>query len=133
MNKISVFFTILFCLSTQAIAGEVSEISSQPTFINSVQAKTLKESGVTFIDSRKKTSWNLGHIPGAKHIDYTELTKQTLTQKVNKEDRVVFYCDGDYCDHATKASAKAIKWGYKNVYYMRDGYPGWRSSGYPVK
>jgi rhodanese-related sulfurtransferase len=33
---------------------------------------------------------------------------------------------------STQASAKALFWGYKKVFYFRDGFSGWKAAGYPV-
>ena len=32
-----------------------------------------------------------------------------------------------------RACAQAVDWDYKNVYYFRLGYPGWKDAGYEVK
>ena len=28
---------------------------------------------------------------------------------------------------------KALTWGYENVYYFADGYPGWEAAGHPIE
>lgn len=33
---------------------------------------------------------------------------------------------------ASLAVGKAVDWGYRKVYYFRDGFIGWRAAGYPV-
>ena len=93
-------------------------------------AKTLHDRGVTFIDARGENRWKLGHIPRA--ISLFIVTKAELKEIVDKNKEVVFYCGGTDCSLSAYACAKAVAWGYKNVYYFAEGYPGWKAAGYPI-
>ncbi len=93
-------------------------------------AKTLHERGVRFIDTRG-AAWNYGHIPGASDLGYP--TEATLMEIVDKDEEVVFYCEGADCSFSPYACAKALAWGYENVYYFAEGYPGWKAAGHPIE
>jgi rhodanese-related sulfurtransferase len=103
------------------------------TEIDVSSAKTLHDQGVKFVDVRKTSKWKRGHIPGASGIRYP--TEAALMEIVDKTDEVVFYCDcAGYagCNRSTDASAKAVSWGYKNVYYLTDT-DAWDAAGYPLE
>ena len=42
-------------------------------------------------------------------------------------------CDGPDCGLSIKASRAATSWGYEKVYHFYEGYPAWKSAGYPVE
>ncbi len=96
-------------------------------------AKTLHDQGVRFVDVRKTRSWKRGHIPGASGLRYP--TEAALMAILDKNEEVVFYCDcAGYagCNRSSDASAKAVSWGYQNVYYLTDA-EAWSAAGYPIK
>lgn len=101
------------------------------TKIDVSTAKTLHERGVTFIDARAEGAWKRGHVPGASHILF--FTEAALMEIVDKDEAVVFYCDGTYCSLSPNASAKALTWGFENVYYFAEGTPGWKLAGHPLE
>jgi rhodanese-related sulfurtransferase len=102
------------------------------TKIDVSTAKTLHDQGVVFIDARSKRKWKQGHIPGASNL-YYNVTEAALMEIVDKDEEVVFYCGGTDCSLSPKACAKALTWGYKNVYYFAEGSPGWEAAGYPLE
>jgi rhodanese-related sulfurtransferase len=61
------------------------------------------------------------------------MTAESLEAEVPKDEAVVFYCNAAACDRSSWGAALAIEWGWKDVYYFRDGYPGWTKAGYPVE
>ncbi len=93
-------------------------------------AKTLHDRGVKFIDVRRIRKWKRGHIPSAFSLRYP--SEATLMEIVGKNEDVVFYCNcGGYpgCNLSPNASAKAVTWGYQNVYYLTD-VDAWSAAGY---
>lgn len=104
-------------------------------------AKSLHDRGVTFVDARPEVLRNKGWIPGAVHLSEPgpdapgnrRLTETTLMNILDKTDEVIFYCDGPDCMYSAFASAKALTWGYQNVFYFAKGFPGWKEAGYPVE
>ena len=108
------------------------------TLIDIHTAKSLHDRGVTFVDMRPEVQ---GWISGAVHLSEPRpvapstrrLTETTLMNILDKTDEVVFYCDGPDCMYSAFASAKALTWGYQNVFYFAKGFPGWKEAGYPVE
>jgi rhodanese-related sulfurtransferase len=101
------------------------------TKIDVSTTKTLHDRGVPFIDARSKRRWKQGHIPGASSL-YV-VTEAALMEIVDKTGEVVFYCGGTDCSLSPNACAKALTWGYENVYYFAEGYPGWKAAGHPIE
>jgi adenylate cyclase len=104
------------------------------TTIDYKQAKKLHDRGVKFVDVRAAKDFANGHIPRAFNLDvYTELSRDTLSRIVGKDEEVVMSCHGKYCPDSVWASAKAVMWEFKRVYYFAGGFPAWQEVGYPVE
>lgn len=134
--KIVITAFIGFALALSAHAGgKVSPTSVDgATSVSAADAKGLFDKGVIFLDVRSDKDWSAGRIPDAVHIELKKkLNEASMGKEVKKGDPVVIYCNGASCTRSSKASAKAVGWGYSKVYYFRDGYPAWKSAGYPVE
>jgi len=104
------------------------------TTVDAATAKQLFDRGVPFVDVRSANSYSDGHIPGAVHLNWAgEFSKAKLAKVAKKKREVVIYCDGYRCNRSSYACKKAVSWGYKKVYYFRDGYPGWKAAGYLIE
>ena len=68
-------------------------------------------------------------MPGAVNVPLTEL-EQYLKHLPKKQD-VVAYCRGPHCVLAFDAVARLREQGY-SAQRMEDGFPEWKSAGYPV-
>lgn len=121
-------------LST-AMAAEVSpETVAGATSVDANMAKSLFDQGVLFVDVRKDSDWDAGRIPGAEHLELKKIYDEaSLAELMGKEEAVVIYCNGPKCMRSSEASAKAVSWGFKKVYYFRGGYPDWVAAGFPIE
>lgn len=100
----------------------------------SVVVVVVFDRGVPFVDVRSIPSWNRGHIPGAVLLDYkTDFSEANLLAVIGKEQEAVIYCEGPKCLRSSKASAKAVSWGFDKIRYFRDGFPGWKAAGDPIE
>ncbi len=115
------------------------ETVSGVTTVDAAKAHELWEARAWFVDPRKPEQFEAGHIPGALNIEYDpgtpdqQLTAESLEKEVPKNEAVVFYCNAEKCDRSSWGAALATEWGWKEVYYFRDGYPAWTKAGYPVQ
>lgn len=104
------------------------------TTIDTAKARELFEKEIAFVDVRKDSDWDAGRVPGAIHIELKKVySPDTLSEEVPQGEPVVLYCNGESCMRSSKASAKAVEWGWKQVYYYRDGFPAWKAAGNPVE
>jgi tetratricopeptide (TPR) repeat protein len=95
-------------------------------------AKTLHERGVPFIYMH--FTWEQGRVPGAYYLDryYYEFNEVRLAEIVGKTQEVVIYGRSGDDRGAAEAAARAVTWGYENVYFFRDGLDKWKAAGYPM-
>lgn len=104
------------------------------TTIDHKQARTLHDRRVKFVDVRAANGFASGHVPGAFNLDVaTELSRDSLSRIVSKDEEFVLSCHGKTCPDSAYASAKALMWGFKRVYYFAGGFPAWKEAGYPVE
>ena len=54
-------------------------------------------------------------------------------EEVGLDEDVVFYCSGVRCPRSSAGATRAVAWGYKKIYYFREGFPAWKNAGYPVE
>jgi rhodanese-related sulfurtransferase len=86
------------------------------------------------VDSRVASEYNEGHLPTA--ISVPAPVMDQYRDKLPSDDNypLVFYCNGwPECKKSHDASSKAVEWGYRQVYWFRDGIPVWEAKGYPIE
>lgn len=124
---------LIFLLLNNAYAEKAvsPESVKGATTIDVAKAKALFDKKVLFIDVRSDKDWAEGRIPGAVHINLKKgFSNTSLAKKVKKSDAVVIYCNGSNCLRSSKATAKAVSWGFSKVNYFRLGFPAWKTAGY---
>jgi len=102
--------------------------------------KQLHDKGALFLDARRTSVYEQGHITGARSFSVWE---SDIDEKVNKlfEERgdprqqaepIVVYCSGGDCEDSHMLAQKL--WGiqYNNVYVYKDGFPDWQKKGGPA-
>lgn len=85
---------------------------------------------VTVIDVRPEDEYKAGHLPGAINIPPDELEQRL--QYLDPEQEVVAYCRGPHCVFSFNAVQKLREKGV-NANRLQDGFPEWKSAGYPVE
>ena len=97
----------------------------------------LHSKGVLFLDARRTSVYEQGHIAGARPFSVWE---SDIDDKVNKlyaersdprdqEKPIVIYCSGGDCEDSHMLAQKL--WGiqFNNVYVYKDGFPDWEKRG----
>lgn len=108
------------------------------------EAKALLDGkSAAFFDTRAALNFGKGHVPGAQLISYKEKSDfkadfdaaadqfEMAKLPPDKNAKVVIYSDGPAGWKSYKAAVLAIKGGYKNVMWMREGFSGWTGKGLP--
>jgi len=118
--------------------GEDTEVSPSfvpgATSIDVVEARQLYDRGVMFIDTRPEVDWNTGHVAGAVLLELEEMfTEEALSKQIDRAEEAVIYCQGSRCLRSSKATEKAILWGFEKIYYFRAGFPAWKAAAYPIE
>jgi rhodanese-related sulfurtransferase len=122
-------------LSATAFATEVSpETVEGATTVDTAAARVLFDQEAAFVDIRRDGDYEAGRIPGAIHIELKgRFNEASLSAEVQKDEAVVFYCNGHSCLRSSDASKLAVGWGFSKVHYYRDGFPAWKAAGNPVE
>lgn len=135
----AILFLFLILPSSSKADGTVKNLSVESvkgaTTIKTDKAFELFEAGASFIDVRSPEMFEKSRIAESANIFYKSgFTEDKLVKiQPDKEKSLVIYCGGLYCPYSAPASEKALSWGYKNVYYYREGVPAWEKAGNPVE
>jgi len=84
------------------------------------EAEELLRNGAQLVDVRAEHEWEMGRIPGAKHIPLAELAERV--DEIDKERPVVLYCRGG--NRSTMATEALAAEGYDAV-KLSEGIVGW--------
>ena len=109
--------------------------------ISGEDAVLLHSRGVLFLDARRTSVYEEGHIAGARSFSVWEAD---IDDKVNalfderqdpteQNKPIVIYCSGGACEDSHMLAQKL--WGvqFNNVYVYKDGYPDWQKRGGAVR
>lgn len=103
------------------------------------EAKAAYDQGLTdnmtfFIDSRKVEDFTAGHVLNAMRMDTKsfETGDPLELSLIPREAIVIVYCNGGHCDESENVAKRIQGSGYKKVYVMHDGLPGWKALGHPI-
>ncbi len=97
----------------------------------------LHKKGVLFLDARRTSVYEQGHIPGARPFsvwesDIDEKVNKLFAERSDPRDQnlpIVIYCSGGDCEDSHMLAQKL--WGiqFNNVYVYKDGFPDWQARG----
>ncbi|MDB2384459.1 rhodanese-like domain-containing protein [Endozoicomonas sp.] len=135
MKWMYLLFVVLFSpLNSSVVFAEEAPVDIKGVItINSHQAKRLHELGAPFIDVRSERQWRWGRIEGAHNLDLQESFRQLfMTGTLDKDTPLVIYGNSSYHMSGAIASYLAALWGYKKIFFFRDGYFTWLALDYPV-
>jgi rhodanese-related sulfurtransferase len=99
------------------------------------EAKRLFDSGASLVDARRKDDYEQGHIKGAMRINLKSFENgdPPLLAMIPRDGTVVVYCSGGNCDESEHVAEFLYNSGYKKVYVIHDGFPGWKAKGWPIE
>src|SRR5437588_598556 len=99
--------------------------------------KALHDAGALFLDARRTSVYEQGHIAGARPFSVWESDIDDKVRKIFDErgepaqqaQPIVVYCSGGDCEDSHMLAQKL--WGiqFNNVYVYKDGFPDWQKRG----
>jgi len=113
--------------------------------VDAARARQLATRGVPLFDGRTEEEYRTGRPAGARWLPYVEKsTKETdydasLDQfdvsklPADKNQELMFSCGGPECWKSYKSARRAIKEGYKRIYWFRGGIKEWQDANLPVE
>jgi len=119
---------LLFFSASAASSGESYKE------IKTLELKKWMESDdkPVLINSLSPIEFGESYIPGSICIPM-ELMRISQQMPTDLNTPTVYYCYDPDCMKSKVAAETAIKMGYKNVYWYREGIEGWKNAGYPTQ
>ena len=100
-------------------------------------AAALHAAGALFLDARRTSVYEAGHIAGARSFsvwesDVDDKVNQLFEERSDPADQnkpIVIYCSGGACEDSHMLAQKL--WGiqFNNLYVYKDGFPDWQKRG----
>lgn len=124
---------ILMIFTSAIFAYEAPLRINGSTYINSEKAYKLYLENVKFLDVRPLNHFKNARIRNAYHLYVDNLTQNSLGKIIQQSEKVVVYCNGRGCSLTHEAIVKMLHFGYKKIYYYRDGFPAWQYFKLPIQ
>ncbi len=149
-NLMLVSAAAALAMSTSLMAASVPTPDTAPKgakIASFEDVQSLQKNGGVIYDVR----WHYseyefeGHIPGAVTVPFTEWSALSIDYNIkedvfnwstlpkDKNTPIAFYCMGVNCWKSYKTAEVAAQMGYKNVYWYKEGMPGWDERGLPAE
>ncbi len=99
--------------------------------------KLLHDHGALFLDARRTSVYEQGHITGARTVSVWESDVDEKVAKIFNERSdpaqqalpIVIYCSGGDCEDSHMLAQKLYGALFNNVYVYKDGFPDWQKHG----
>jgi rhodanese-related sulfurtransferase len=105
-----------------------SSVSAQKTQLNSPDVNQVlkKNKAIVILDVRTAEEFAEGHLKGAQNIDIRQSDAYIKLDKLNPKTTYLVYCRTNH--RSGLAVDYMMQKGFKNVYQMMDGFPGWAAN-----
>ena len=143
--KLAVALFVGLMMSGAAQAADTPATLAGSKLVSAADVAKLQSSGAIVIDARVASEYAEGHIKGAINVPYREKSAKDVNFDASQDEfnlaklpadkaaSLVIYCNGPECWKSFKASTVAIKGGYTNIHWYREGFPDWKSKGLPAE
>ena len=118
-------------------ANEKNDIALNDLEIGDVTlAKKLYDSqNFVFVDARSRDDYDEGRIKGAVSLPVGQFDEkiEVFLEQYSPEKAIITYCSGRSCEDSHRLAQLLLALGYTEINVFIDGYPGWKSEGYPIE
>jgi len=135
LRIVAIFILSLLPVTLPATESEPPESIPNTITINAEEliAIASKTDSLVLIDARLKTDHRQGFIEGSVSLPDTMTNCKTLNEVIeNKDQPIIFYCNGAKCKRSSHAVLIAQKCSYTNIYWFRGGIDEWNKKNYPL-
>lgn len=113
--------------------------------VTAQQAQQLAARGVAFFDGRTEEEFRTGRPAGIRWLPYVERSTKETDYDPSKDEldvsklpadknaEIMFSCGGPECWKSYKSARRAMKEGYKRIYWFRGGIKEWMDAGLPIE
>ena len=138
-SGLAVFITLATIISTTAVAADQSLQQAPKSLavaitIDSEHLIELHHSvpDLKIIDSRHHQDYTQGYIETSTNLPLRDTACGSLKKLTkNKDQALVFYCNGSLDDASIDAIQIASSCGYKRLFWFRGGFVEWADKDYP--
>ncbi len=98
--------------------------------------RILADGSAIILDTRKRSEYVAGHIPGARNVDVPPSASVAAVERLvsgDKNKALVLYCNGPFCQASRRLSEQLVAAGFTNVRRYQLGIPIWRALGGPTE
>jgi rhodanese-related sulfurtransferase len=108
----------------------IGSLSAQKIQLNSPEIEKIlnKNKTIVVLDVRTPEEFAAGHLKGAQNIDVRQSDFNARIDKLDKKATYVVYCRTNH--RSGVATDYMVQKGFKNVYQMMDGFPGWAANNF---
>jgi len=123
--KLKILLPIFFVMLVS-----LTGVSAQKTQLNSPEVKEVlkKNKSIVILDVRTAEEFAAGHLKGAQNIDIRQQDAYSKLDKLNPKTTYLVYCRTNH--RSGLAVEYMMQKGFKNVYQMMDGFPGWAANNF---
>lgn len=98
--------------------------------------RILSDGSALILDTRKRSEYVAGHIPGARNVDATSPASVAAVERIvggDKSKALVLYCNGPFCQASRHLGEQLVAAGFGHVRRYQLGIPIWRALGGPTE
>ena len=98
--------------------------------------RILADGSAIVLDTRKRSEYVAGHIPGARNLDAPPSASVAAVERLvsgDKSKALVLYCNGPFCQASRQLGEQLVAAGFTNVRRYQLGIPIWRALGGPTE
>ena len=104
-----------------------------PTITRDELNRAISSNEVTVVETLRTEHFAQGHLPGAIHIHFEELTVKAPALLPDKDTPIVTYCSNTACANSEVAANQLAAMGYTNVRRYPEGKQDWQEAGLPLE
>ena len=112
------------------LLASFSGVSAQKKQLNSPEINEVlkKNKSIVILDVRTAEEFAAGHLKGAHNIDILQSDAYSKLDKLNPKTTYLVYCRTNH--RSGMAVGYMMQKGFKMVYQMMDGFPGWAANNF---
>ena len=118
------------------LSAEISDYRSSRLVDLETFNRMKSEAGTILLDTRSGDAYQMGHIEGAVHLNFSDFTDDKLAKIIpSKDTRILIYCNNNFTDNIAPVPVKRIElalnvptfinlygYGYENIYELEGAY-----------
>ena len=122
-----------FVQALMLLLASFTAVLAQRVQFNSTDIKEVlkKSKFIVIIDVRTAEEFAMGHLKSAQNIDIRQPDAYSKLDKLNPKTTYLVYCRTNH--RSGMAVDYMIQKGFKSVYQMMDGFPGWAANNLPYE